>query len=143
MSTRSYDAANVTLSFMGAVIDSGFADGEFCTVEQDAADFEKVVGTDGEVTRYPTHNRAAKITVKLLQSSQGNAKLSAINLIDVTVGNGAGIGPMIIRDRGGSSIYTAAHCWISKSPDVKFDRAPTPREWMLECADLVRVDGGN
>lgn len=30
-----------------------------------------------------------------------------------------------------------AHCWISKSPDV------TLREWMLECADLVRVDGGN
>jgi hypothetical protein len=143
MTTRVYNADKITLMFMGAIIDSGFADGPFCKIEQSAADFESVVGTDGEVTRYQTNNRVAKISVMLMQSSQGNAKFSAINNLDRASGNGAGIGPMQIRDLLGTSVYTAAHCWIAKPPDVQFDRAAGPREWLLECADLIRFDGGN
>lgn len=143
MSTRVYNADKVSMLFMGAIIDSGLADGPFLKIEQSAADFEAVVGTDGEVTRYQTNNRHTKITVMLMQSSQGNAKLSAINNLDVASGNGAGIGPMNIRDTLGTSLYTAAHCWIAKAPDVQFDRAAGPREWQLECSDLIRFDGNN
>lgn len=143
MGTKTYNAADVTCSFMGIPIDSGYADGEFVTIAQTAADFEVVVGTDGEVTRTQTNNRHATITLKLMQTSDGNAALSAINNLDRASGNGAGIGPMLIRDRNGTSLYTAVHCWIAKPPDVSFDRVATPREWTLECSDLIRFDGGN
>ncbi len=138
-----YDADQVTLVFMGIPIDSGFNDGEFCTIEQSAQDFDVVVGTDGEVTRSKTGNRHAVIKVKLLQTSSGNGALSALNNLDVLTPGGAGIGPMLIRDRQGTSLYTASKSWIAKPPDVAFDRTATAREWTLECANLVRFDGGS
>lgn len=143
MSLKVYDASQVTLVFMGIVIDSGFADGEFCTIEQTEKDFDAVVGTDGEVTRTKTNNRHATIKVKLMQTSDGNAFLSALNNLDLATPGGAGVGPMLIRDRQGTSVYAAQHCWIAQPPNVSYDRSATPREWTLEVADLDRLDGGN
>lgn len=143
MGCKVYDADQVSLVFMGVPIDSGYADGEFVSVEQSEQDFDVVVGTDGEVTRSKTGNRHAVIKLKLMQSSSGNALLSAINNLDVGAPGGSGIGPMLIKDRQGTSLYTASKCWIAKPPDVSFDRTATPREWTLECANLVRFDGSN
>jgi Protein of unknown function (DUF3277) len=127
----------------GALIDSGFPDGEFCKIEQSSQDYGDVVGTDGEVCRYPTNDHSATITITLLQSSACNARLSAINNLDKLLANGAGIGPMLIRDRTGTTVFAAAHSWIAKPPDAAFDRAPGPRAWMIRCSDLTRFDGGN
>jgi len=143
MSTKIYDADQVSMVFMGIPISSGFADGVFLEIEQEEDDFAHKVGTDGETTRSKTNNRNADVKVHLMQSSDGNAQLSVINLADVSAPNGAGVGPMLVRDRQGTSLYTAAHCWIRKPPDVSFDREATDRVWTLHCADLVRVDGGN
>jgi hypothetical protein len=141
--TKIYDANQVSMVFMNIPIVSGYDDGEFLTIELPVQDFEVVTGTDGENTRYATNNRHAIIKLKLMQSSSGNAALSAILNIDKSTPGGAGVGPMLVRDRQGTSIYTASKCWIAKPPDVKFDRKPGPREWILECGDLVRLDGGN
>jgi hypothetical protein len=138
-----FDADQVTMAFMGIPISSGYADGEFLTIEQEAQDFEVKVGTDGEVTRSKTNNRHAIIKVKLMQTSTGNAALSALNNIDVATSNGAGVGPMLIKDLQGTTLYVASKCWIAKPPDVSMDRTATPREWTLECANLVRLDGSN
>lgn len=143
MSTKIYDADQVSMVFMGVPISSGFADGEFLRIEQVSEDFTAKVGTDGETTRSKTKNRNAKITLRLMQSSDGNAALSAINNIDILGSNGAGVGPMLVRDRQGTSLYGASKCWIEKPPDVSFDREATEREWTLHCADLTRLDGGN
>ncbi len=143
MGAKIYDADQVSLVFMGIPIDSGYADGEFLSIEQTTADFESVVGTDGEVTRSKTNDARATIKVKLMQTSSGNAAFSALNNIDKTLPGGAGVGPMLVKDRQGTSLYTASKTWIAKPPDVSFDRAATAREWTLECANLVRFDGGN
>lgn len=138
-----YDSDQVSLVFMGIPIDSGYAEGSFLTIEQSEQDFEVKVGTDGEVTRSKTNNRHATIKVKLMQTSSGNTALSALNNLDVATPGGAGVGPMLIRDRQGTSLYTAGKCWIAKPPDVDFDRSATSREWTLECANLIRFDGSN
>lgn len=142
-SAKVYDADQVVMVFMGIPISSGYADGEFLTIEQEAQDFETKVGTDGEVTRSKTNNRHAIIKVKLMQSSDGNEALSAINNVDIAASGGLGIGPMLIKDLQGTTLYTAAKCWIARPPDVSFDRTATAREWTLECAQLLRLDGGN
>jgi len=143
MGFRVYDANEVSVSVAGIPIDSGYDDGEFCRIEQEADDFVDKAGTDGEVTRSKTNDRRATITLLLMQSSLGNALLSGLNNIDRLAGNGAGVGPLLVRDRQGTSLYAAAECWISRPPNVSFDREPTAREWTLRCAVLERFDGGN
>ena len=143
MTTKVYDADQVSMVFMNVPISSGLADGEFLTISQDEDDFLTVTGTDGDTTRSKSNNRNADIKVRLMQSSDGNAALSAINNLDKNAPNGAGIGSMFIRDRQGTSLYTAAHCWVKKPPEPTFDRKAKEREWTLHCSDLVRLDGGN
>lgn len=143
MSLKIYDSKEVTVVVAGIPINSGYADGEFIKIEQSDQDFNVVVGTDGEVTRSKTNNRHAKISIILMQSSDGNNLLTALNTLDVNATNGAGVGPLLIKDMQGTSLYTAAKCWIAKPPDVSFDREAKPREWLIECDYLVRVDGGN
>lgn len=138
-----YDASEVSFVFAGLPIDSGYADGEFIRIEKTEPDFKAVTGTDGEVTRSKTGSSHHTITLVLMQSSSGNALLSAIRNVDLLGKNGAGVGPILIRDRQGTSIYVGSKAWIAAPPKVSFDRAASSREWTFECADMVRVDGGN
>lgn len=143
MSHKIFDADQVTLIIAGLPIISGYADGEFLRIEQDSADFTDKVGTDGEVTRSKTNDRRATASVILMQSSDGNALLSSMNNADKNAPNGAGVGPFLVQDNGGTSLYTGEASWISKPPTVSFDREPTAREWTIRIANLVRFDGGN
>lgn len=143
MAFKVYDADQIVINWAGIPIDSGFADGEFCRVEQNENDFTTYVGTDGDVSRSKTNNRTAVITILLAQTSPTNAALSAVNNLDRIKANGAGVGPLLIKDKNGTSLYAAEKCWISKPPAVSFDRTTTTREWTLECASLERLDGGN
>src|ERR1700676_2895929 len=112
--TKRYDAAQVTLMFMGLLITSGFNEGEFLTIEQSAPDYEAVVGTDGQVSRSRTNNRHAVIKVKLMQTSDGNTLFTALSNAGILAANGSDIGPMLVRDRvSGVCQYTASACWIA------------------------------
>ncbi len=137
-----YDADQVKLTIAGFSIESGFADGEFLRVEQEADDFTDVAGTDGEVTRSKTNDRRATITVLLMQTSSGNQALSALSNVDREAPNGAGITPILIADKNGDTLYAASSCWIQKPPDAAFDREATSREWTLRVGDLKRFDAG-
>lgn len=143
MADKIYDSKAVSMVFMGILIEGGYAEDEFLTIEQDSDDFEDVVGCDGEVTRSKTNDGRATVFVKLMQSATINAALSALNNIDKTAGNGAGVGPMLIRDTQGNALYTAEKCWIAKPPDVSFGKTAKERAWKFRCAKLIRVDGGN
>jgi hypothetical protein len=139
-----YDANEVTLVVGGILVDRGFADGSFVTLSMVSDAFSDVIGTDGEVTRSKTNDNRAEVKVKLMQSSEINDALSALHELDKLAGNGAGVGPFYLADRQGTSVYSAESCWISKAPDVDFDRQAGAREWTVRIANLVlRHDGGN
>ena len=144
MSLKRYDAAQVTMVFMGILIDSGYADGEFLTIEQEANDYDLVMGTDGQGGRSRSNNLAATLKLKLMHTSDGNTFLGALRTAGLLAANGADIGPLLIRDRvSGTCMYTAANCWIAKPPDVSYDNKVTMRDWELLCDELVRVDAGS
>jgi hypothetical protein len=143
MADKIYNADEVTLTIAGALIDSGFGDGEFLRVEQESDDFLDVVGTDGEVAVSKSNDRRATITVILLQTSSGNDLLSALRTLAVSSPGLAGAGPLYIRDRNGRTVYESPACWIRKPPDATFDRSATSREWTIRCGTLIRTDGGN
>jgi Protein of unknown function (DUF3277) len=138
-----YDASEVSLIFAGIPISSGYAEGEFCKVERKEEGFSSVVGTDGEVTRSKTNNRMAKVTIRLMQSSSANAALTAIHNADLYTSNGAGVAPILIKDRQGTSLHSGAKAWIVKSPDASYDKTAKEREWEFEVADMFIFSGGN
>ncbi len=142
MTTKIYDSKEVSVIVAGIPVDSGYADGEFVKIEQNEEDFTMVVGTDGEVTRSKTNNKTAKVTLRLMQTADGNAALSALNRLDKAQSNGAGVGSFLVKDRtSGTIVYQASSCWISKPPSVSFDKVATAREWEITVADLDRTDG--
>lgn len=138
---RTYDPDQIFCSLAGIPI-SGYADGEFIRVERESPSFEDVVGTDGEVTRSKTNDERATITIKLMQSSPVNALLSALHVSDKNAPGGVGVGAFLLQEIGGTFVMVAEKAWISKEPDVVFDRTATEREWIIRCAKLVSVHGG-
>jgi len=140
-----YDSTEVTVVAMGIPIDAigGYGEDEFVKVEWDEEGFKKKTGTDGHVTRSKTNNRGAKITLTLMQSSKANLALSALYNLDKKAKNGAGVGPFLMVDRQGLTVYAASKCWIAKCPDPSMGKLASERVWQLECADLEGVDGGN
>jgi hypothetical protein len=143
MATKVYDADQITISF-GTVALTGLAEDDVLTIEQDSDDFTDVAGLDGEVTRSKSRDRRATITVRLMQTSDSNDLLSAINNADFKAPNGAGIAQLMIRDRGtGRALYAAAEAWIAKPPQVVYGRSAKVREWKLRAASLERLDGGS
>jgi len=137
-----YDASEVTVS-LGGVPLSGYADGDFCRIEEDADRFSDQVGADGEVVRSKSNDRRATVTIILQQSSDSNDVLSGIYTLDANSPNGLGVGALLIRDRNGRSIYTAGQAWIAKRPSVTFGKESGTREWKIRCAKLLPFDGGN
>ena len=142
MGFKVYDADQVSITVAGIPITGGYADGEFCRIERETDIFTDVVGTDGETTRSKTNDNRATCTISLMQTADVNALLGALAALDRNTPNGAGVGSFLVRDRQGTSIYTAEACWIAKPPDVGFDREATSRDWKIRIAELNDFTGG-
>lgn len=144
MTLRNYDPAQVAIVWGPVGPISGFADGSFVTVEQNEDSFALSIGTDGEGTRAKSNNRSGTVTVVLAQSSPINLLLSAQHNIDINTPAGDAIGPLLIADRSGTSIYEAENAWIRKPPAAEFGRdGAATREWVFETEELVQLHGGN
>lgn len=137
-----YDPDQVTIAIAGIPM-RGYADGEFLTIEMETDAFADVCGSSGEVVRTRSNDRRATAVIKLLAASGSNDLLSAIYNTDQNAQNGAGVGAFMVRDRTGRSLFSATNCWISKAPNVSFDKTPGSREWTIRIARLERFDGGS
>jgi hypothetical protein len=138
-----YDSNQVDVVFNGLTIDSGRADGTFVKIDWEADRFTDKAGADGETTRSKTNDKRATITLTLMQSSASNAALSALAALDDVAPNGAGVGPVLIKDRSGLSLYSAPASWIARSPDAEFAAEAGTREWKIRVSGLQAFDGGN
>ena len=137
---KSYNAADVDIIFAGISID-GKADGTFVTVERRAEAFTLVVGAGGEGLRSKSNDRSATVTLALMQSSAANDALSALAVLDEE--SGAGVGPLLIKDRSGSTLCAAPTAWIQKFANAEFAKEGSEREWIIETNDLRMFVGGN
>ena len=140
---KTFDLDQLTVMLCGIPVDSGFNDGEVLKVEWDEDDFKYHKGALGEVERSKTYNKMATITLSLLQTANANALFSALSAIDRTAKNGAGVGPCLIRDRGGATLYAGTACSIAARPSPTFGRETTHRDWKFVVADLEGGEGGN
>lgn len=141
--TNVWNAREVTLTIMGALIDGGYADGEFVRIEQESDDTQDVAGTDGSVAVSVNNDGRATLTVTLMQTSRQNDVLSGLRAAGRGTPLGVAVGPIYCRDRLGRSVWEAEAAWLQRPPDVSLDRTATSRAWTFRIANLSRFDGGN
>jgi hypothetical protein len=138
----SFDPKEYTVA-VGNVPIGGFMPGTAIEVETMSDQFTDTVGIDALVSRGRTHDQRGTVTLTLQHTSASNLVLSGLHNADINARNGAGVVPLYIRDKQGTSVYEAARCWIVKAPTKGVSTEVTPMAWVIRCAKLNRVDGGN
>ena len=142
MSVKIWDPDQLTV--MCALVPiGGFAEGSMVEIKKSTPRFSSKTGTTGEKVRSKSLDKGATITIRLMQSSASNDILAAIAIADSLAPNGAGIFPVMIRDRSGRAIYSGAEAWIIDQPDAVFDASAKEREWKIEVAELDDFTGGS
>lgn len=137
---KSYDAKQVNVIFASRII-TGYAEGDFCTVEMMEDAFTHHVGASGEECRASTNNNSGKVTLKLAQYSSDNAVLASLHEADKAVG--AGVAPLLVVDKSGASLHASDEAYIQKAPAAAYSKAPGDREWLFMCSNMKHFVGGN
>ena len=140
MGVKTYNPGDVQLVVNGIPI-SGYADGTFITIGRDNPSFNSGTGSDGEGFRSKTNDKSGTCTLTLLQTSLSNDALSGLNIADEATGDG--VGPLVLKDGSGRSLYGAETCWIEKPADGEFARDVSNREWVIKTNKLNVFVGGN
>lgn len=140
--TYIYDSDQGSFSFGDLLITSGFSDGAFLQIVNDADAFSKRVGTSGTVTRSKTNNKTATLTLTLEQGAIENDYLSEIHNADLLAPNGAGVAWVQWRDGSGRSLFRGQG-WIRKAPDAEYAREAGSRAWVFDISSIQRFDRGN
>lgn len=137
------DPDQVTLVFGGLVIDGGYAEGSQIKIASAGDAFKMKKGGRGDVARSKTRDKTGSVTFRLMASSPFNAALSALHKLDCAAPNGAGVTFCSVIDKNGLSLDFASKSWIRKIPDQDYADEDTPVEWVIDCANLERLIGGN
>jgi hypothetical protein len=130
-----YDSNQVAINVLGVLVESGFAEGEIVRVVMTNERFKPYEGADGGVSRADTHSKLATIELRLAQTSPTNAALAAAFAAGV-------VGPIEVADLNGASLHVASKCWITKQPDVMYDREVKERVWHFTAADMDSFSAG-
>jgi hypothetical protein len=145
--TKVYDLGEVTCNFLGIPLDAmgGWGEGSG-GIECEKADpsFTIKRGADGSVVRSKTYSNVWMVKLVILQTAAINAVLSAILIEDEKATNGAGVGPLLVRDRQGLSVIAGSSCWIEGHPKtIKFGAEQSNNEWTIVVANGTAFVGGN
>lgn len=120
---------------------SGFAPGSFISVVYDVDAFSRLIGVDGEGAWFKNANRAALITLTLMQSSQSNDVLTAFHLADLNTPNGLLV-PFSLLEANGTTIFVAEKARVIKLPDVAYSDSVETRAWAIGTTRLEGTVGG-
>lgn len=137
-----YNLDAVKCAFLGVPL-SGYGQGGAIKITKKDPDFDVQPGVGGDAVFWKKGNLIFDIEITLLQTSIANALLSAIRATDIASINGAGIGPFIVADLNGNSLFAAGQCRIMAPPETEFSNEPKDRVWKLACIDGQQFAGGN
>lgn len=142
MSMRTYNASKVLVIFNGFSM-SGFADGTFVGIVQQNDGITTQVGADGELARAINTDRRCTVTITLQQTSPANDFLSTMYSIDILTCGGR-VGPLLVQDLCGTTLFAASEAWISKPADAEFGKEIASRAWAIHTAAPSAYNiGGN
>lgn len=137
---NTYDPKKVVVTFKGFVL-SGYADGTFISIVPAGDNFTKVVGADGEVSRSKSNDDTAEVSLTLQQTSLSNDVLSAEMNADKLANTG--VGPLIVKDLAGLTVFFASEAWIRTPPDQAYSKEIEDREWIFDTGNTEIAIGGS
>jgi len=140
MSAETYSPKRVEVIVNGVPI-RGYADGTFVNVARNSDSFATNVGADGEVSRTASADRTGKVTVTLQQTSDSNDFLSGLVTADELTLNLQFV--LMVKDTNGRTLLVSPCAWIDKPADSEFGNELSNREWIISCAELNGLIGGN
>ncbi len=140
MSVKTYNPADVQLILAGIAV-SGYADGTFIAIGRDNPSFTSGSGADSEGWRAKSNDKTGTCTLTLLQTSASNDAFSALAALDEASGDG--VGPLLLKDNSGRSLYSAETAWLEKPADAEFAREQSDREWVIKTDKLNVFVGGH
>ena len=139
MPLRTYDPKKVIVTFGGVPI-SGFADGEFVNADRTNDMFTMVSGADGNATRSKSNDKTGTVQITLLQTSESNKYLSAIQIVDENANEG--VLPLLISDVSGTSFVASPFAYIAKPVNVTEAKDVGNRVWTFQCVDMDIFESG-
>ncbi len=144
MTTKVFDLNQVNFIFGTIPVTGGYGENDYVKVKKLAADYDLMVGCDGEATRVSVNNDYVEITLTLSQTSIANIPLSAQRTLDKQVPGGAGIVPWMLKDLQGATIAAGPKAWISTPPEIEIAKGVKERVWVFtaQMADGT-IFGGN
>ena len=114
-----YRPDKVKVVINGNHIVAGFTEDSFVKVEPNGGGVTMEAGADGEVTRTRSAIKMFKITLSLLYgSSSDNYLLNLWNRDE----SGDVLFPVMIRDLGGSPLFTGEQCCIENAPSPEYGK---------------------
>lgn len=131
---KTYDPAEIHMELNNVPI-TGYADGTFVTVTPSSALYTKKVGAGGEAGRARMRDESATVKFSLLATDPCNDLLSALVIKDKRDNSGGGT--FQLADALGTTLITAPDAYVSKLPEVTFEKEIGVREWEVE---LLRAD---
>jgi hypothetical protein len=134
------DPDDYSVIFNGIPIE-GFAEDDCIDIEYDSEGFQDQIGADGRVVRYRSHDSRATVTFSLVATSPSNKVLSAMYNADRNTPNGMGVGPLLIRDKEGVTVFAGTEAWIQKMPKSTIGQKFSNREWKIRVARLEGMLG--
>lgn len=138
---KAYSLNEVTLDVGGISLDE--QRGEI-TITPLAERFSFKVGVDGVVTVVEDKNESCEVKILCFQSSNINERLSALYQLARNSGAGtAGIVPIYLRDRQGTTLFAALEAIVAGLPEQKFGKELGDREWKILVANPETFVGSN
>ena len=140
---KSCNPTQFTISLGGLSIERGYADGEFFRAEPQADTVQSVVGTDGEVAVSVSGDQRWDVTIRLLETSDENMKLTQLYNLKKRGSGATGMFPFLGKDADTGEVLTGTDACVVRPPTLSKDRTATVREWkLLLCnGEYQRVPG--
>lgn len=139
MTTSTYSAVNIIVSFAGVTME-GFADGDdVITVERNNPSMTQKVGMQGDTVYSQTADKTGKITVKLLQNSSTNTLLTA--KIQASEAGAIFSAPLIITEAESDAKVTAMKAVLEGQPTFSRGMNTNTVEWVFLSSDVQIAHG--
>lgn len=130
------------ICIVGGVPITGFAEGDDAIIIKRRNDVVNLtVGADGFGTLAKSADKSYEITLKLLDTSPGNAVLQ--NLLTTSDYIATVIFPLQIQNLSGLDRCSSNAAVISKQPDLQFGAGTNTREWVILTNSADVYVGGN
>lgn len=142
--TYSFLDVQATLAGPTGVVDLGCGAGnaqEGITVAFNEDKDNMLVGADGSVMHSLRASQAGQITVRLLQTSESNNKLSIMYNAQAVSSSLWGQNVITVRNSATGDVIVASACAFTKQPDINYAQDGGTLEWVFNCGAINEILG--